>query len=137
MGEVIKTDHFGFCVPINSRVVRSARPANRGSRIEVAMEEQTLEGKYQAEIERLDAEHREYEKLWTQVPRFAWVVLLAPVIGFIWGFGWFVAAVLVSGALVGTRAYLIAVRRTENRWNRDKLVEDLRESLQSGRTLTA
>jgi uncharacterized membrane protein YdbT with pleckstrin-like domain len=91
-----------------------------------------LEGKYQAEIERLDAEHREYERLWTQVPRFAWVVLLAPVIGFIWGFGWFVAAVLVSGALVGTRAYLIAVRKTENRWNRDKLMADLRDRLQGG-----
>jgi uncharacterized membrane protein YdbT with pleckstrin-like domain len=91
-----------------------------------------LEGKYQAEIARLDAEHREYEKLWTQVPRFAWVVLLAPVIGFIWGFGWFVAAVLVSAALVGTRAYLIAVRKTENRWNRDKLVEDLRDRLRGG-----
>jgi hypothetical protein len=96
-----------------------------------------LEGKYRAEIERLDAEHREYEKLWTQVPRFAWVVLLAPAVGVLWGFGWFVAALLVSAALVGTRAYLIAVRKTENRWNRDKLMEDLREKLQGGRTLIA
>lgn len=94
-----------------------------------------LEGKYRAEIERLDAEHREYDKLWGQVPRFALVVLLAPVIGFVWGFGWFVAALLVSAALVGTRAYLIAVRRTENRWNRDKLMEDLREKLGSGHAL--
>jgi hypothetical protein len=96
-----------------------------------------LEGKYQAEIARLDAEHREYQKLWTQVPRFAWVVLLAPVIGYVWGFGWFVAAVLVSAALVGTRAYLIAVRKNENRWNRDKLVEDLREALRPERSLIA
>ncbi len=101
------------------------------------MEELNLEGKYQAEIDRLDAEHREYEKLWTQVPRFAWVLLLTPVIGVLYGFGWFVAAVLTSGALVGTRAYLIAVRKTENRWNRDKLMEDLRERLSAGRTLIA
>jgi hypothetical protein len=100
------------------------------------MEEQSLEGKYQAEIARLDAEHREYEKLWTGVPRFALVALLAPLIWYFFGFGWFVAALLVSAALVGTRAYLIAVRRTENRWNRDKLVEDLRERLGAGRTLS-
>ncbi|HEY6876573.1 MAG TPA: hypothetical protein VI299_01090 [Polyangiales bacterium] len=93
------------------------------------MEDETLEGKYRAEIARLDAEHREYERLWSEVPRFAYVLLLAPGIGFVWGFGWFVVAVLVSAALIGTRAYLIAIRRTENRWNRDKLVEDLREKL--------
>jgi glucose-6-phosphate-specific signal transduction histidine kinase len=101
------------------------------------MEEQSLEGKYQAEIARLDEEHRQYEKLWTQVPRFALVVLLAPVVGFVWGFGWFVAELLVSAALVGTRAYLIAVRKHENRWNRDRLVDDLRETLRGGPTLTA
>jgi hypothetical protein len=101
------------------------------------MEERELEGKYRAEIARLDEEHREYEKLWTQVPRFALVLLLAPVVGFVWGFGWFVAELLVSAALVGTRAYLIAVRKTENRWNRDKLVEDLGEKLRAGHTLTA
>jgi hypothetical protein len=100
------------------------------------MEEQSLEGKYQAEIARLDEEHRQYEKLWTQVPRFALVLLLAPVVGLVWGFGWFVAEVLVSAALVGTRAYLIAVRKTENRWNRDKLLEDLRER-SGGDALTA
>lgn len=100
------------------------------------MEDETLEGKYRAEIARLDAEHREYERLWTQVPRFAWVLLLAPVIGFVWGFGWLVVEVLVSAALIGTRAYLIAVRKTENRWNRDKLVEDLREEIGATRALT-
>jgi hypothetical protein len=101
------------------------------------MEEEMLEGKYRAEIARLDAEHREYEKLWTQVPRFALVLLLAPVVGVVWGLGWFVAELLVSAALVGTRAYLIAVRKNENRWNRAQLVEDLRERLHGDQPLTA
>jgi hypothetical protein len=93
------------------------------------MEQDTLEGKYRAEIERLDEEHRDYERLWTQVPRFALVVLLAPVAGFVWGFGAFVVGLLVSGALVGTRAYLIAMRKSENRWNRNKLVDDLQQTV--------
>jgi hypothetical protein len=89
------------------------------------MEQASLEQKYRVEIERLDAEHREYERLLSGVHRFAWVALVAPVIGVLYGWGWGVAALLTSGALFGTRAYLIAVRRTENRWNRDKLLEDL------------
>jgi hypothetical protein len=93
------------------------------------MEQDTLEGKYRAEIERLDAEHREYERLWTQVPRFALVLVLAPVAGLVWGFSAFVVELLVSAALVGTRAYLIAMRKSENRWNRDRLVDDLQQTL--------
>jgi fatty acid desaturase len=91
------------------------------------MDNHALEQKYRVEIARLDAEHADYERLWKQVPRFALITLLAPIAGFYWGWAAAVVALLVWAALVGTRAYLIAVRRTENRWNRDKLIEDLQE----------
>jgi hypothetical protein len=89
------------------------------------MNDEELREKYQAEIERLDAEHTDLQRLWTQVPWFALFALLSPVVGAIWGWGAAVVELLVTGALVGTRAYLIAVRQTENRWNREKLVHDL------------
>jgi len=88
---------------------------------------ESLKQKYRIEIDRLDAEHADLERLWTQVPWFACVALLAPIVGFLWGFGAAMVELLVSAALVGTRAYLIAVRKTENRWSRDKLVSDLEE----------
>ncbi|MDB4973660.1 MAG: hypothetical protein JWN48_2001 [Myxococcaceae bacterium] len=89
------------------------------------MQNQDMKHKYRAEIERLDQEQRELDKLWTQVPWFALAALLAPVVGYVWGWGAAVVELLVSAALVGTRAYLIAMRKTENRWNREKLVDDL------------
>lgn len=89
----------------------------------------TLTDKYQAEIDRLDEEHADLARLWTQVPRFALFGLLSPVVWAVWGWGAGVVALMVTAALVGTRAYLIAVRETENRWNRTKLVDDLDEQL--------
>jgi hypothetical protein len=89
------------------------------------MKTQTMKEKYQAEIDRLDAEHAGLAKLWIQVPWFALTALLAPVAGLVWGWGAAVVELLVSGALVGTRAYLVAVRMTENRWIRDKLLADM------------
>jgi hypothetical protein len=89
------------------------------------MYEDTLERKYRVEIERLDEEYRHLERIWSSVPSFALVAMLAPVVGYFFGWGAAVVELLVSAALLGTRAYLIAVRKTENRWNRDKLVEDL------------
>jgi hypothetical protein len=83
--------------------------------------------KYRIEIARLDAEILDLERLWQQVPWFACTVLLAPVAGLVWGWGAAVVALLVSAALVGTRAYLVAVRKTENRWSRAQLVSDLDE----------
>ena len=89
------------------------------------MIQQALQQKYHTEIERLDEEHRDLERLWTQVPRFALVALLSIPVGITWGWGAAVVELLVSAALVGTRAYLIAIRKTENRWTREKLVNDL------------
>jgi hypothetical protein len=90
--------------------------------------------KYRIEIARLDAEIVDLERLWKQVPWFACTALLAPVAGFVWGWGAAVVALLVSAALVGTRAYLIAVRKTENRWSRRQLVSDLDELTASSDT---
>jgi hypothetical protein len=81
--------------------------------------------KYEAEIARLDALDADLDRLWTKVPRYGFVALLAPVAWYYAGFGWAVATLLVTGALLGTQAYLIRVRKSENRWNRGRLVEDL------------
>ncbi|MEY4513324.1 MAG: hypothetical protein RLZZ450_5446 [Pseudomonadota bacterium] len=89
----------------------------------------TLTEKYQAEIARLDAEHDDLARMWTQVPWFVLFAALSPVVWAVWGWGAGVVELMVTGALVGTRAYLIAVRQTENRWNRTKLVNDLDEQL--------
>lgn len=88
---------------------------------------ESLKQKYRVEIARLDADIADLERLWTQVPWFALTALLAPVVGFVWGWGAAVVELLVSAALVGTRAYLLAVRKSENVWSRDKLVSDLEE----------
>lgn len=81
--------------------------------------------KYRAELTRLDGELAHYERLWTEVPSFAWFALVAPIAGFIWGFAAAVLALVISVALVGMRAYLIAMRKSEVRWNRARLLEDL------------
>lgn len=81
--------------------------------------------KYRAELTRLDGELAHYERLWRQVPSFAWVALLAPVAGAFWGFATGVLALVISAALVGMRAYLIAMRKSEVRWNRARLLQDL------------
>jgi len=86
-----------------------------------------LTAKYQRELERLDAEYAHYEQQWTKVPRFALVGLSVPIAWFVWGWGAGVVALLVSAALVGTRAYLIAMRKGEIRWNRERLVSDMEE----------
>lgn len=81
--------------------------------------------KYHAELSRLDAEYAHYERQWTKVPRFAWVAASVPLSGLVWGWGAAVVALLVSVALVSTRAYLIAMRKSEIRWNRERLLEDM------------
>jgi hypothetical protein len=81
--------------------------------------------KYETEIARLDALDADLDRLWTKVPRYGFLGLLAPLAWYIYGFGWAVATLLVTGALVGTQAYLIGVRKSENRWNRAQLVQDL------------
>ena len=88
---------------------------------------ESLKEKYRIEIARLDADLADLERLWNQVPWFAVVAVFAPVVGYVWGFGAAMVELLVSAALVGTRAYLLAVRKTENRWSRDKLLADLEE----------
>lgn len=81
--------------------------------------------KYEAEINRLDELHTELDQLWTKVPRYGYLALLAPVIWYFKGFGWAFVELLVTASLIGTQAYLIGVRKSENRWNRERLVEDV------------
>ena len=82
--------------------------------------------KYELEIQRLDQLHDELDQLWTKVPRYGYLALLAPVVWYFKGFGWALVELLVTGALVGTQAYLIGMRKSENRWNRATLVDDMK-----------
>lgn len=88
-----------------------------------------LSEKYERELARLDGEYAHYEEQSKTVHRFAFVALTAPLVGYVWGWGAALVALLVSAALVGTRAYLIAMRKGEIRWNRERLVADLRMSV--------
>jgi hypothetical protein len=79
------------------------------------------------EIARLDELDAHLDQLWTQVPRYGLPGLAAPFVWYFKGFGWAVATLLVTAALVGTQAYLIRMRKSENRWTRARLTQDLAE----------
>lgn len=81
--------------------------------------------KYDAEIRRLDELYAELDDLWSKVPRYGYLALLAPVVWYFKGWGWGIVELMVTGALIGTQAYLIGVRKSENRWTRAMLVDDL------------
>jgi len=83
--------------------------------------------KYEAELARLDQLYAHLDQLWAQVPRYALVGLLAPFVWYFAGFGWAVSELLVTAALVGTQAYLIGVRKNDNRWNYNSVRDDLRQ----------
>lgn len=80
---------------------------------------------YETEIKRLDELFVHLEGLWKYVPRYAWLAVLSPVVWFFVGFGWAFTELLVTAALVGTQAYLIGMRKNENRWNRELIARDL------------
>jgi hypothetical protein len=82
--------------------------------------------KYETEIERLDQLHAELDQLWTKVPRYGYLALFAPLVWYFKGLGWAFVELLVVASLTGTQAYLIGVRKSENRWTRASLVEDVR-----------
>jgi len=82
---------------------------------------------YEAEIARLDELDAHLDHLWTRVPRYGIVGIAAPFVWYFEGFGWAVATLLTTAALVGTQAYLIRMRKSENRWNRRRLVEDMEQ----------
>jgi hypothetical protein len=81
--------------------------------------------KYEVELHRLDAEFADLQHHWQRVPRFALVGLSVPVAFAINGFSGAVVALLVSAALVATRWYLIAVRKSENRWIRASVAREI------------
>jgi uncharacterized membrane protein YjjP (DUF1212 family) len=82
--------------------------------------------KYEEEIRRLDELDRELDVLLTQAPRYWFVGLATPFVWYYVGGGWAIATLLVTASLVGTQTYLLKVRKGENRWNRESLVEDVR-----------
>ncbi|MET0343672.1 MAG: hypothetical protein ABW252_21850 [Polyangiales bacterium] len=89
------------------------------------MNDQARIAKYEAELQRLDELHDELDVLWTKMPRYAWLAAFAPVVWYFKGWGWAVVELLVTAALVGTQAYLIGVRRSENRWTHQSVAHDL------------
>src|SRR5688572_26337951 len=80
---------------------------------------------YEAELSRLDVLEADLIRLWRQVPRYGYLVLFTPLVWYFVSGGWAIAYVLVVGALVGTQAYLIGVRRNELVWTRKQVAEDL------------
>ncbi|MDB4989109.1 MAG: hypothetical protein JWN04_4287 [Myxococcaceae bacterium] len=80
---------------------------------------------YEVEIKRLDMLDAELDVLWSHVPRYAYVGLLAPVVWYYQGLGWAFVELIVTASLVGTQSYLVKMRKSENRWNRAMLVEDV------------
>jgi hypothetical protein len=93
--------------------------------------------KYQSEIARLDGEIAHYERQWQRVPRFAWAAVLCPIVGVLAGWAAAFVAFLVSAALVGVRAYLVAMRKSENAWTRDRLRADIDAALVALHTETS
>ena len=89
------------------------------------MSEHQRIAKYEQEIARLDVLYTELDKLWEKAPRLAWAAVLAPVVYYFAGGGWAIVELLVTGALVGCQAYLIGMRKSENRWNREQVADDL------------
>jgi hypothetical protein len=80
-----------------------------------------------AELARLADEAKALEREWRRIPfLFAFGVLAAPVL-FIWGPLAALYTLLFTPCLVGTAAYLVGVRRRENR--------DLHEELKHERAL--
>jgi len=82
--------------------------------------------KYEDEIARLDVLDAELDELLLKAPRYAYLAVLAPVVWYFKGFGWALVELMVTAALVGTQSYLLRMRKSENRWNRKSLVEDIR-----------
>ena len=82
--------------------------------------------KYEAELARLDDLHAHLGQLWTQVPYYGLLAVFAPVVWYYAGLGWAIAELLVTASLVGTQAYLIGVRKNENRANHALVEADLR-----------
>lgn len=81
--------------------------------------------KYEQEITRLDVLYAHLDALWEKVPRFFVVAALAPVVYYFAGLGWAIVELLITGCLVGCQAYLISMRKSENRWNRQQVADDL------------
>jgi hypothetical protein len=92
--------------------------------------------KYEQELARLDQLYLHLEGLWRYVPRYGLLALLALPVWYFASFGWAVVELLVTASLVATQAYLIGVRKNENRWNRALIERDLarlREEIAQGR----
>jgi len=81
--------------------------------------------KYEVEIARLDVLDGELDELLRKAPKYLYVGLLAPVVWYFKGLGWAFVELMVTAALFGTQTYLLRMRKSENRWNRAQLVQDV------------
>jgi hypothetical protein len=81
--------------------------------------------KYETELRRLDEEFFELERHFSRIPRFWLLTLLAPFVGYKFGFGPAVVELMVTSALVGTSFYLTSVRKSENRWLRQSVAREI------------
>lgn len=86
---------------------------------------QELITKYEAELARLDALYANLEVLWAKMPRLFWLAALAPLVTLFATLGWGILTLLLVGVLVGSQAYLLGLRKSENRWNREQVASDL------------
>jgi hypothetical protein len=89
------------------------------------MSEDPRTHKYEVEIARLDELDRELDVLMEKAPRYLYLALLAPLVWYYKGFGWALVELMVTAALFGTQTYLLRMRKSENRWNRSQLVQDV------------
>jgi hypothetical protein len=87
--------------------------------------DQASRRKYEQELQRLDQQFVELQSHWQRIPRYALFALLAPVAGYQYGFSAAMVELMVTAALVGTSCYLIAVRKSENRWIRASVAREI------------
>jgi hypothetical protein len=81
--------------------------------------------KYELELRRLDEQFAQLEHQFQRIPRYALFALLAPVVGYAYGFASAMVELMVTAALVGTSFYLTGVRKSENRWLRESVAREL------------
>jgi hypothetical protein len=91
----------------------------------------SMRARYEVEMQRLDVEYASLDVSWGKVRRSTLWVLLAPLVWYGLGWGAAVVELLLAGALVLTRTYLIGVRKSENRATRKELERELREQARS------
>jgi|GEM_PF-4663879 len=85
----------------------------------------TIREKYELELRRLDEQLVEYGRHERRIPRLALFALLSPLFWYLKGFPAAMVELMVTAALIGTSFYLVAVRKSENRWIRNSVAREI------------